>query len=549
MTKLIVLLCAVAVGHLVVGQSPYVVTSQGTMRGKVLSSRDGRDYFSFTKIPYAKPPVGERRFMISEKADNWTGILDATQPIPSCFQSGYFRGQGFSGQEDCLYLNVFTPNITGRYPVIFAIYGGAFKAGSAAGLGSGKYFMDEDVVLVIPNYRVGNLGFLSLEDNVIPGNMGLKDQALALEWVHQEISAFGGDPNLITVMGQSSGGASSDLICEAPRTNGLIKGCISQSGVGWSSWAILRPGVARQLALKMAKTVGCNETGDLLKCLQSKPVELVGDIYLLQDNTRILSLVSPVLEPTTAPGAILTSWPTTANHSFPWIAGVCQDDGLLFTGMYESHSMSPEETDKFIKNFNQTIVYELYLENRTDEFETIYQKFFTNGDEPLIAIRKFLTEYMFVQPALKGISKHPGPAYYYNFNFTGESQPGLRNVTGVGHGAEMHYLFESSYRNITAPEDVKLSKLLVKMWVNFARDQTPSSKDMVQWSQFEGQTRYYLDIKNSGNSVLVLTQYQEIIDFWKTIFPDQSSESSMSHSPLLYMPALGIITVNKELFP
>ncbi|XP_024219897.2 venom carboxylesterase-6-like [Halyomorpha halys] len=131
-----------------------------------------------------------------------------------------FSGQGVSGQEDCLYLNVFTPNTTARLPVLFSIHPGGFYGGSAGLFGSANFFMDEDVVFVAPNYRVGTLGFLSLEDNNIPGNMGLKDQALALEWTYREISAFGGDPKLITVIGESAGGESSNAICSITRTNG-----------------------------------------------------------------------------------------------------------------------------------------------------------------------------------------------------------------------------------------------------------------------------------------------------------------------------------------
>ncbi|CAH1407431.1 unnamed protein product [Nezara viridula] len=397
-------------------QSPQVTTSYGTMKGQILKSRDGRDFFSFTRIPYGKPPVGERRFMISEKAENWTGIWDATRPIPSCHQAkSLFSGSGTLGQEDCLYLNVFTPNTNSRLPVIFSIHGGGFKIGTAADFGSARYFMDEDVVFVAPNYRLGTMGFLSLDDSVIPGNMGLKDQALALEWVQKEISAFGGDPNMITVIGESAGGASSNLICEAPRTNSLIKGCVSQSGNGWTPWVFLKSGVARQMALNFAKAVGCNETG-LLQCLQNKPIELVGNVSLLHDEITRITDVFPVLEPVNANGALLTSWPTNANHNFPWIVGVCQDEGMIYT-----------------------------------------------------------LQYMFVYPSMKGLNRHPGPTYFFKFNYTrGPSVPFAHiDHPGVPHGAELAYLYEPTFtsKDWPKPEDVELSKLLVKMWVNFARNQ------------------------------------------------------------------------------
>ncbi|CAH1407433.1 unnamed protein product [Nezara viridula] len=442
-TMLTVVLCVAALGHLVLGENPQVTTSYGTMKGQVLKSRDGRDFFSFTKIPYAKPPVGERRFLISEKADNWTGILDATQTIPACYQS--FMEFVKIGQEDCLYLNVFSPNLAGKLPVIFSIHGGAFLGGTAGTFGSARFFMDEDVVFVGLNYRLGNL-----EDNVIPGNNGLKDQALALEWVQKEISAFGGDPNRITVIGESAGGASTDLICSAPRTNGIIKACISQSGVGLSPWVFGKPGIPRQMALNMAKAVGCSENGDLLKCLQSKPIERVANTSLMVDNDHNVNLPTPVLEPVGAPGALLTKWPTGTNHNYPWIIGVVQDEGLIMTA-------------------------------------------------------------------------------------------------GVPHAAELPYFFEAVSTKPDWPNaaDIALSKQLVKMWVNFARDQTPSSQGTVQWPQFKGQ--YYLDIQDSGVTISNWTDYQETLDFWKSIVPDEPSKSSTSHSSLLLIAAMCIFSVYKTI--
>ncbi|CAH1407434.1 unnamed protein product [Nezara viridula] len=545
-------LCVAALGHLVLGENPQVTTSYGTMKGQFLKSRDGREFSSFTRIPYAKPPVGERRFLISEKADNWTGILDATLSTPSCYQPNQFQSDTpFMGQEDCLFLNVFTPNVTGKLPVIFSIHGGGFMTGSVAYFSKAKFFMDEDVVFVAPNYRLGTLGFLSLEDNVISGNMGLKDQALALEWVSKEIAAFGGDPNMITVIGESAGGVSSNIICSVPRTNGLIKGCVSQSGDAWSPWNYQKPGVPKERALRLVKAVGCAEDKDRLKCLQSKPIELVGNMAFLSNGTVGLSIVSPVLESASAPNALLTAWPPAMAHNYPWIVGVCQDDGLLFTYEYEYKMKSQQEIDQFIQDFNKTAIRELKLEKPTNEIQKIRERFFTNV-EPLRAIRNFFSEYMFVYPALKGLNKQPGPTYFYKFNYTGGPQfPFVADVPeiGVGHAAEMPYFFEVPLKFPSGwphAADTALSKQLVKMWANFATDQKPSSQGMVQWSQFDG--KYFLDIQNSGVTLREFAQYQEMLDFWKTIFPDQPSKSSTSQSSLLFIAALSIFAVYKGLF-
>ncbi|XP_066909384.1 juvenile hormone esterase isoform X2 [Halyomorpha halys] len=460
-----------------------------------------------------------------------------------------FSGQGVSGQEDCLYLNVFTPNTTARLPVLFSIHPGGFYGGSAGLFGSANFFMDEDVVFVAPNYRVGTLGFLSLEDNNIPGNMGLKDQALALEWTYREISAFGGDPKLITVIGESAGGESSNAICSITRTNGLIKGCISQSGNAWKPWSYQKPGLAREKALNLVRAVGCEGSENYLKCLQGKPVELVGNMSLL--SNEYFQTVAPVMEPATAPGAIMTVWPPANVRSYPWIVGLCQDDGMLVTSGYEYKEKSQQEIDQFINDFNKTVIRELYLENRTEVIQKIRERFFTNGLQPLRAIRNFYTEYLFMYPTLKGLSIQGGPNYLYKFNYTGgpSMSPGETKDIGVGHGAEMPYFFEMPFKVPGWPSaaDLALSKQLIKMWVNFARDQNPTRHGEVKWLQF--QNKYYLDIQNSGISVAELNKYKEVIDFWKNILTDQPSKSSMSSSSSLFIVTLSIFTVFKGLFP
>ncbi|KAE8572951.1 hypothetical protein A483_HHAL011677 [Halyomorpha halys] len=209
---------------------PDLTISQGRLRGRVLNSRNGRKYFAFNSIPYAQPPVGNLRFMPPLPANNWSGLLDATKASPICYQWDYAKSVA-KGQEDCLYLNVYTPKTkNSSLPVMIYIYGGGFKVGDAGPAESSQYFMDEDVVLVIPNYRLDRLGFLSLEDEIIPGNMGLKDQALALDWVRKEIRAFGGNPDLVTIFGNSAGGASAHYLCSAPRLSGIR---YKENGARW----------------------------------------------------------------------------------------------------------------------------------------------------------------------------------------------------------------------------------------------------------------------------------------------------------------------------
>ncbi|CAH1394565.1 unnamed protein product [Nezara viridula] len=188
---------------------PEVVLQQGTLKGLWADSFGGRPYAAFYGIPYAKPPE-------PVAADPWLGIYNATKEPPKCLQLFFFDlnvPSKLEGSEDCLYVNVFTPRLnTGAaekkpLDVIAYVHGGAFMIGSSLD-GGVDYIMDRDIVFVSFNYRLGPLGFLSTGDVAVPGNNGLKDQVLALKWIQQNIAAFGGDPNSVTLTGFSAGSAS-----------------------------------------------------------------------------------------------------------------------------------------------------------------------------------------------------------------------------------------------------------------------------------------------------------------------------------------------------
>ncbi|CAH1400209.1 unnamed protein product [Nezara viridula] len=451
----------------VVLSNPELTTSQGRLRGRVLNSRNGRKYFAFNSIPYGQPPVANLRFMPPLPAKNWTGTLDATKASPICYQWDYAKSIA-KGQEDCLYLNVYTPKISNlSLPVMIYIYGGGFKVGDAGPAESSQYFMDEDVVLVIPNYRLDRLGFFSLEDEIIPGNMGLKDQALALEWVRKEITAFGGNPDLITVFGNSAGGASAHYLCSAPRLSGQIKGCISQSGVGGAAaWALSRPGEARAAGLKIVKALGCPKN-EILSCLQHKSAEEVSDVTLIPANEKG-ARPTPVIEPP-SDHAIITSWPPKKND-FPWIAGTTADEGMLFTG------------------------HTLRLKNQSDVVERIFDRFTTREPNLILAGRKFGTEAFFLYPTLEALKHHNGPKYFYIFDYIGGPSyyeillNKNLNITGVSHHDDFPYLFYMPNKfkpeGWPGPKDILVSQTLIKIWVAFAKEHLRNPTIMKQHTKY-----------------------------------------------------------------
>ena len=204
-----------------------VITDKGKVRGTQES-----DHQYFLGIPYAKPPVGELRFNKPQPMENWDDNKDATK-FKSISPQGWPDNPPINQteDEDCLYLNIWTPNADkNTRPVMVWIHGGGFMtgAGSKPRFNGARLAVQGDVVVITFNYRLGILGFLNLPG--IPPNIGLQDQIVAIEWVKENIQQFGGDPQNITIFGESAGGASVAILLTTPGTMGLFHKAIIESG-------------------------------------------------------------------------------------------------------------------------------------------------------------------------------------------------------------------------------------------------------------------------------------------------------------------------------
>lgn len=270
---------------------PLVVeTHTGLVRGHAKTVL-GREVHVFTGIPFAKPPVGPLRFRKPVPADPWHGVLDATNLPNTCFQERYEYFPGFEGEEmwnpntniseDCLYLNIWVPQRLRirhhqdkppadlpKVPVLVWIYGGGYMSGTAT---LDIYDADimaatSDVIVASMQYRVGAFGFLYLNkyfaenSEEAPGNMGLWDQALAIEWIKKNAAVFGGDPDLITLFGESAGGGSVSLHLISPVTRGLVRRGILQSGTINAPWSFMTGEKAQEVGGTLIDDCGCNST-------------------------------------------------------------------------------------------------------------------------------------------------------------------------------------------------------------------------------------------------------------------------------------------------
>lgn len=336
------------------------LSEESEIVGVVNISRNGRPYVSFIGLPYGKIP---ERFSPPELIRNqaWTGVKNFIAPGPKCYPALNFTEDSPvtpEVSEDCLNLNVYIPLSSSveeldSLPILFWIHDGLTSGAEY----SPVFFMDEDVILVTINYRIGALGFLSSGDHVIPGNNGLKDMVVALKWVQENIENFGGDARQVTIFGQGFGGISVHYLLLSPQTAGLFSRAISQSGTVFSPWDFSHD--PRKFAVQLASQFGCPTTAkspeeisseEILVCLRKVPAyDLDMAQYGLWPISWILELPCPaflpVVEPAQSPSSndppIISESPITILQdkskpfkNIPWMVGTTEFEGAgLFAGV------------------------------------------------------------------------------------------------------------------------------------------------------------------------------------------------------------------------
>ncbi|KAL4097005.1 hypothetical protein QTP88_021850 [Uroleucon formosanum] len=512
--------------------------TKGVIKGQILKSRNGRSYYSYTGIPYAKPPIGELRFKAPVPVKPWNGILDATKESNICIQQGIT-----DGQEDCLYLNIYSPKTNEKsLPVIFWIHGGGFSWGHGrSGLYGPDYLMDKDVILVTIHYRLGIFGFLSTEDDVISGNYGMKDQVMALRWVQENIIHFNGDPSQVTIFGGSSGGASTGLHMLSPMSKGLFHKAILQSGAPVCKWAVLPSGIPRKRAHAVATISGCNfnTSEDILQCLKQVPAQ-----YLLDFHTKLftwknhpLIIFNPVVENcNTGQEAFLCHHPIYDFHqeSFvPAIVGLNSAEGGLFVAsLYNNTALiHPELRTDFNRLISIMMNYNYYTESgNIDEIgEKVLKKYFPSGgmvDHTHINAVKMFTDSCFAECIIDMAFKLSSPVYSYFYNYQNEFSYNKKfgsceTPLGVTHGDELNSIFKmnSLNPNDLNEKDLEVSKLVIDIWYKFVTSDNPTIdglKNGIPWPKFTKLNQSMI-LFNSSHPSLIQNPCIDAYEFWKKL--------------------------------
>lgn len=312
-----------------------VEITNGKIRGK-----DNGLYYSYESIPNAEHPTGALRFEAPQPySHHWTDVFNATQSPVECMQWNQFINENnkLMGDEDCLTVSIYKPKKPNRssFPVVVLLHGGAFMFGSGSIYGHDSIMREGTLLVVKISFGLGPLGFASTGDRHLPGNYGLKDQRLALQWIKKNIAHFGGMPDNIVLIGHSAGGASAHLQLLHEDFKHLAKGAISVSGNALDPWVIQQGG--RRRAFELGRIVGCGHTNvsaELKDCLKSKPAS---DIVSAVRSFLVFSYVpfsafGPVVEPSDAPDAFLTEDPRAVIKSgkfaqVPWAVTYTTEDG------------------------------------------------------------------------------------------------------------------------------------------------------------------------------------------------------------------------------
>ncbi|XP_056641583.1 uncharacterized protein LOC130448317 [Diorhabda sublineata] len=531
----------------------------GSLKGKTRTTINGVKIYSFQGIPYAEPPVGQYRFQATKEKEPWEGVLDATIERSICLQMTYDHVEG---SEDCLFINIFTPqNPTSNasLPVMAFIHGGGFIEGSSVDVNYGPdHLMNYGVIYVTFSYRLGPFGFFSTGDDVIPGNAGLKDQVLALKFLNKYIGYFGGDPNKITIFGQSAGAASVHYHVLSPLSKGLFRAAICESGSALSAWANQKN--QTEISYNLAKIINPNfanykaSSSEVYEYLKNLPAETIDraahQIYLLENpsDMQIQNGVyfGPVIE-NEHEGAFVTK------PMYELLKNGEINDVTLLLGVSTEEMLSTVSDLEGLKN--TTITFQNNLEllvpkklnAEISDIPVIAQKIkdfyspyldFTVDTRQLI---KYLSDQCFARSIIKSaeLEAEWHDVYLYEFayhgvlgGFTDTSVNGFSD--DVRHGEEISYLLRRNYEGLNTTDltkyparDQTVQKRFITLFTNFAKylNPTPKQDDLLQnliWPKVHPNNLHYLAI---GAWMEIRSNPKEnMYKFWNDIFSQYGHE-------------------------
>ena len=504
------------------GAGLLVTTAGGVLEGTVANGAR-----AFLGIPYSAPPVGDKRFAPPVRAAPWQGTRSATTLAPSCAQLKYTAAEFESNsREDCLYLNVWAPPAPSApaappLPVMVWLHGGSYQIGSGGANGGEALALAGNVIVVGINYRLAAAGYfahpaLSAENGAAgapKANAGILDQRLALEWVRDNIAAFGGDKNNVTLFGDSAGGNSICIHLASEGSRALFQRAIVQSGMCMKPALTLAE--AEAMGERYAREVGCTDPATVLSCLRMKDIasiikppstftrELGGTFYR---HSAASFAFQPVIDGQVVTEQLESAFAAGRIAKVPVLHGVNASEGLLFhLGIFGDRP--PTTREEYLSALSAR------FGARATEVEARYP--FAPD-----ALSRLTNDWLFYCPAAR-MARHLRNAgvksYLYRFDLPLASPP-LRGLLGQAfHSSEISYIFGTdSALGKLPPENVPQSKAIAGYWTRFAATSDPNGAGApASWPVFD-QTSQHLEL---AQTIAPKQGFGAGCELWETLVP------------------------------
>ncbi|XP_019962378.2 carboxylesterase 3 isoform X1 [Paralichthys olivaceus] len=497
------------------GSDDLVVSlKNGRVRGGYVTVKGTeRRVKQYLGIPFARPPVGPLRLAAPQDAEPWEGERDGTHHPPMCIQAAdkfvnisqvlsmTYKPTELS--EDCLYLNVYTTaeaKSGDKLPVMVWIHGGGLVIGAASHYDGSPLAAYENIVTVFVQYRLSILGFLSTGDEHARGNWGFLDQLAALRWVKENIEAFGGDPQTVTVAGESAGGISSSLLTLSPQAKGLFQRAIFQSGV--ATLGTSPASHALGYAKVVANLTGCDHssTQELVQCMRGKTKE-----ELLQATVQMTSYLGGVVDGDFLPDEPVELLKRKEMLKVPAMMGITNHE----FGWLLPQSFAPPGWENGMNRESVMAVMNMfYPAGAAAANDLIADEYLKDAKTPE-DIRDGFTEIMgdmlMTLPVVKVANYHIDagiPVYMYEFVHQSEIYKHTRpDFVKSDHADDVVFMFGACFWNghvqIGAnftEGDKQLCRTMMAYWANFARNGSPDGPGLLSWPQYSKQKQDYMEL-------------------------------------------------------
>ena len=500
-------------------------TSAEIASGRLRGAHD-RGTIVFRGIPYARPPVEDRAFRAPEPPEAWSGVREATgfgsaapQFVPPTRFVRNLIGVPTDRQsQDCLSLNVWTPAADGgRRPVMVWIHGGAFVMGTGATFlyHGARLARRGDVVVVTINYRLGALGFLNhpeLRGRGIDANLGIRDQIRALEWVRENISAFGGDPGNVTIFGESAGGMSVGTLLAAPAAHGLYHRAILQSG---ALHHVASEAQAARIAELFLGVLGI-DVGDAesLRRLRTSEIQRAQQLAAMQVGVgEGLLPWQPSVDGDVLKRSALEALDRGEVARVPTMVGTNRDEWRLFT-LFDPRNRRLAEVD-----VRRRLVRQLGSDRDADAALEVYRAARRGRRSGARLWEAVMSDRVFHHPAQRaadGLAELGVPVWRYLFSWRA---PLVGSRLGSGHGMELPFVFGTLRDGIlrrtlgASPSAQRLSRRMRDAWIAFARSGSPAHAKLPEWRGYD--TRHRVTLEFDREPALIHAPFAEESAFWR----------------------------------